>query len=134
MASRLDRRWVSILVSFALVSGLVMLSPLVSDAAPASSNPRQLQQDVRKRKADAAAQVDALRASDGEVTQALSDLNSNVAGAQAEMNDAQRAVGDASERADQFDALASETQGRIDHLRKQVAEASVEAYMRPPVD
>ncbi len=134
MARSVRRPVAARLTSVLVLVGVVLLLPGRVNAAPSASSPREQQQEVRKKKAEAAAQVDALRASDGEVTQALNDLGSNVASAQAEMKDAQRAVADASARADRFDAQAGETQVRIDALRQQVAAAAVEAFMRPPGD
>jgi len=123
------------------VAGLVvasLLAVLFGSVAPAraatSADPAAQREEVRKKKAAVAGQIDALNATSDEVNSALDTLNENVRGAQAQANDAQRAADAAQEEADQAQRDADAAQADIERLRGQVAQASVDAYVHPPGD
>src|SRR5438094_5509456 len=90
------RRWNRALVA-AVVAVAIILPSLNPGVVSAQLDPRQQRDEVRKKKAAAAADVNALRANDAEVRQALADLQANLAGQQGELDDARAAEAQANE-------------------------------------
>jgi peptidoglycan hydrolase CwlO-like protein len=108
--------------------------PAGASSASASVDPATQREQVRKKKADVAGQIDALNATSDQVDAALDALDANVRGAQAQANDAQRAADAAQRDADAAQRDADEAQATIDALKDQVAKAAVDAYVHPPGD
>ncbi len=125
----------------ALVAIAALCAALVGPAIPASAasaassnDPATEREQVRKKKADVAGQIDTLNATSDQVNAALDALDANVRGAQAQANDAQRAADAAQHEADEAQRQADEAQASIDELKGRVADAAVEAYVHPPGD
>jgi len=108
--------------------------PVSAASAASSTDPATQREQVRKKKAEVAGQIDTLNATSDQVNAALDALDENVRGAQAQANDAQRAADAAQHDADEAQRKADEAQATIDQLKGQVAEAAVEAYVHPPGD
>jgi LAS superfamily LD-carboxypeptidase LdcB len=118
----------------ALLTTTALLAGSAASPAVGSTDPRSERDKVRGQKAETAAQVDALRASDTEVDQALQALDENVRGQQAAYADAQRAAGEAERRAEQARRAEIDKQAEIDELRAKVARLAVETYVNPPTE
>ena len=125
----------------ALVALAALLATLIGPTASAgatssaaSVDPATQREQVRKKRAEVAGQIDTLNATSDQVNAALDALDENVRGAQAQANDAQRSADEAQRQADQAQQEADDAQATIDGLKAQVAEAAVEAYVHPPGD
>jgi len=118
----------------ALVVVVALVAGLATTPADGSSDPRAERDKVRGQKADTAAQVDALQASDTEVDQALQALDDNLRGQQAAYADAQRAATEAERRADDARRDEAQKQSEIDDLRAKVSRLAIETYVNPPTD
>ena len=116
--------------SAALAVGLLAVLPGSGASADTSAD----QRDVKRKKAEVAAQVDTLKATDAQLDAALADLQANVSSTQAAMNNAQSQVDAATARADQAERDAAAAQANIESLRTQVVAAAVEAYVDPQGD
>ena len=116
--------------SAALAVGLLAVLPGSGASADTSAD----QRDVKRKKAEVAAQVDTLKATDAQLDAALADLQANVSSTQAAMNNAQSQVDAATARADQAERDAAAAQANIESFRTQVVAAAVEAYVDPQGD
>jgi hypothetical protein len=108
------------------------LAAVVAQSAPAAgraTDPRRAREQVRQRRAQVAAEVDALRARDAEVRAALDALNANVAGAEAAVGTARVAEEQAARRALEARAAEARTAARIAELRARLVEMAVQAYV-----
>lgn len=123
------------IVAIGLVFAVVLVStPLVGLAQKATESPSAQRERVRAEKAQVATKVSALRASDAEVSQALSALQDNVAGQQALFAEAQRAAVQADQAlADAAAAVESKT-AEIAVLRDDIRAFAIEAFVHPPSD
>ena len=119
-----------IAASGALLVGLLAVLP----GSGASADTAADQREVKRKKAEVAAQVDTLQATDAQLDAALADLQANVSATQAAMNNAQAQVDAATARAEQAERDAAATQANIEALRAQVVSAAVEAYVDPQGD
>ena len=81
--------------------------------------------------ARAADSIDALKASDAELTKALSDLDGEVKHQQAEVDAAAQSVSAADQAVIASESAVSQTQAQIDVLRSAAAQRAVEEYMKP---
>ncbi len=116
-------------------SGAVLIGLLaVLPGSGASADTAADQREVKRKKAEVAAQVDTLQATDAQLDAALADLQANVSATQAAMNNAQAQVDAATARAEQAERDAAATQANIKALRRQVVSAAVEAYVDPQGD
>jgi LAS superfamily LD-carboxypeptidase LdcB len=119
----------SVVVALALVS-----APLVSSANVGGGDPSAERERVRAQKAKVASQLNALEATDAQVTAALDALEANVAGQQALLAEAQRAAAEAEQAfADATAAVEAKT-AEIEGLRDEIREFAVEAFVHPPSD
>ena len=125
----------SLLTALGVVLAVCLVSvPLVGSAQKGSENPSAERERVRAQKAQVATQVDALRATDAQVSRALADLQANVDGQKALFAEAQRAAAQADQAlADANVAVAAKTQ-EIAVLRDEIREFAVEAFVHPPSD
>ncbi|MGE3621446.1 MAG: hypothetical protein AB7L84_13380, partial [Acidimicrobiia bacterium] len=129
----LPRRLVAQTAVVLLAIGIVGLPSLVG-AQRQDKDPSAERAAVRARKADVASQVDALEATDDQVTRALSALQANVAGQEARLAEAQRAA-NAAEQAYQEAIAAVEAKGaEIEGLKGSIREFAVNAFIHPPAD
>jgi peptidoglycan hydrolase CwlO-like protein len=117
----------------ALVAALVVVgSPHLAVGAPAQEeDPRQERAEARARKAGLASELDALRASDGEVEASLAAVQENVALTQARLASARQAVADAEKRASQAQEELDEAEAHVDELLQQIEAAAIDAYIDP---
>jgi LAS superfamily LD-carboxypeptidase LdcB len=130
--ARPQRRPVALLGAFLTFAALV--SVMLATPASSGTDPRTERDRVRGQKAATASQVDALRASDAEVDNALQSLDDNVRGQQAAYSDAQRASSEAENAAAEAREAERQKQADIERLRDRVARLAVETYVNPPSD
>ena len=102
---------------------------LVLPPAPAEGDARSERQEVRRRQAEVAGQLDVLRAEDAEVTQALDALDANVAGQEGLLADAQRQVAAAEQALAEARAAEAETQARISVLQEDLQALAIDSFM-----
>lgn len=93
---------------------------------------QQLQREreqVRQQKASQASQVNALKASDAEVTSALTALSSNVSAQQDRVEEAERAVAQATGEQQAAETAQAQKQEELDAITAQMKTSAVEAYV-----
>jgi len=120
--------------SVALIGTTALPASAATNAFTKDDNPSlaELQTQraaVQQKAAGKASQVNALKASDAQVSSALSALNTNVNAQQDRLEEAERAVAQA--QADQAAAEAAQTakQSELDALTGQMKESAVDAYV-----
>jgi hypothetical protein len=114
----------------ALVLAALLALPFASNPSVGADTAAE-QRDVKRQRAALAGQIDALEATDAEVSAALAALDANVRSTRAQMADAQAAVDAAEARAQEADDQARATEAHIEELRNAVVQAAVDAYVRP---
>jgi LAS superfamily LD-carboxypeptidase LdcB len=112
----------------------IVFSPAISDASRAPTDPSRERERVRAQRAELAGQVDVLRATDREVSQALAALDANVRGQQALHAEAVRAAEEAERAHTEALAAVRAKTAEIEVLKEQVREFAVEAFIRPPAE
>ncbi|MEX2293541.1 MAG: M15 family metallopeptidase [Acidimicrobiales bacterium] len=118
----------------ALVAAVLVMSPAPSSAERAGGNPSAERAKVRAQQAQVATDVDALTATDAEVSAALDALQAHVAGQEALLAEANRAAAEAeSALAEALAAVKAKT-AEIEVLREQIREFAVQAFVHPPSD
>lgn len=115
-------------VALVLVA-LMVLSGIAS--AESVSSARRRQAEARQRRAQAAARIDAARASDHQLENAVRALDAHIVGQQAETDAARQAASVAERELTDLTAKLEATRKRLDGLRAQVRERAVAAYMNP---
>ena len=124
-----------------VLTGLVLptagATPLGPKPSSADAKLRELQkkrEQVRAAKAKSASSVDALQASDAEIQAALADLNNNIEGQTALLEESQRAV--AAAEAEQAEAKASEAKNieELSTLRTSIKDQAIRAFIESPSD
>jgi murein DD-endopeptidase MepM/ murein hydrolase activator NlpD len=115
-------------VALVLVA-LLVLSGIAS--AESVSSARRRQTEARQRRAQAAARIDAARASDRQLENAVRALDAHIVGQQAETDAARQAASVAERELADLTAKLDATRKRRDGLRDQVRERAVAAYMNP---
>lgn len=104
-------------------------------AAPSDAKTRELEQqrrEVEERKAAAAREIDALRASDAQLNQALETLTGQVRYQEASLASARQAAAAAEAYARKLREQQERTETRLRDLRGQLRDVAVDAYMRGP--
>jgi D-alanyl-D-alanine carboxypeptidase len=125
----------SLVSALGVILAVILVSaPLVGSAQQGSGNPSAERERVRAQKAQVATQVDALQATDAQVSQALADLQANVAGQEALYAEAQRAAVQAAEALQEANAAVEAKTAEIESLRKDIRDFAVEAFVHPPSD
>ncbi len=112
-----------------VMAAVATVAPLAEAAE--KPNPRAERERIRSEQATVAGELDALKASNEEVTRALSDLDANVGDQQALLGDARRTAQLAAEAQAQAQARERQTEEEITELEGLVREVAVEEYMRP---
>lgn len=117
-----------------LLVALVVL--LVATAQPASAREslattRQKREAARQKKAQIAAKLNTLKASDAQLTAAVKVLDREVAAELAKAGDARQAVVAAEAAVAQAEAQIAGTEARVVNLRSAVVSRAVSAYVRP---
>ena len=125
---RRDRRRTALLVVslLALLAAPLDGGPL--DAAPAQVDERARRDQVRDQKAAAAAELDALQASDAELEAAVATLQANVAAQEARVSDARREVDAAEAEAARLEDELARTEADVERLRFFNDTATTEIY------
>ena len=116
-----------------LLSALVCLlvCALIAPAAGAASSNRAKRDEARRRRAQLALQLNAAKASDKQLAQAVAALDTQVESQNAATKAAESAAGAAEVAVTQAEARLEATTGRIGKLRDLLARRAVSAYMRP---
>ncbi len=109
---------------------LATVNPATAGAAE-QPNPRAERERIRSEQATVAGEVDALQASNDEVTRALTDLEANVTDQQSLLGDARRTAELAATSLAQAQAQERQSEEEITNLEGLVREVAVEEYMRP---
>lgn len=122
------RRWQWFLF---LVVAFGLALPAGTGTAQEAKNPRAERERVRSQQAAVAAQVDTLKASNAEVSQALAQLDANVADQQALLEDGQAAAAQATTSLEQARSEEKQAIDKVSALQAQVRDLAVETYMRP---
>ena len=114
------------LLAAALVLGTVVIP------ATAQADTKSDREEVQRKRAAVAAEVDALKATDAEVEAALATLNANVATQTAALADAERKANEAEAALAAATAEVEAKQAEIAELDAAVKEVAVAAFVRPP--
>ena len=116
-----------------LLSALVCLlvCALIAPAAGAASSNRAKRDEARRRRAQLALQLNAAKASDKQLAQAVAALDTQVESQNAATKAAESAAGAAEVAVTQAETRLEATTGRIGKLRDLLARRAVSAYMRP---
>jgi len=116
-----------------LLAALVCLlvCALVAPAAGAASSNRAKRDEARRQRAKLAVQLNAAKATDKQLAQAVAALDTQVAAQDAATKAAESAAGAADVAVTQAEARLAGTTGRIGKLREKLARRAVSAYMRP---
>ena len=123
MAARRRAWWVAV----AIAVPAVLVSSGVG--AGADHNPRHSREEVRRRQAELAGELDVLRADGAEVAGALDALNANVAGQARLLDDARRQVAAAEQALAEARAAEEATQEQIALLQRHLQELAVDSFM-----
>lgn len=125
MANRFRPRLIQLLV--ALVATTVLVSP--SWAQDSIKDARQKRDAAVNAQANAAAQINLLKAQDADVADAVQQVTEAVALQQAKVEAAQQAIAAAEQEVAKQNALVADAQNRITTVRTQVGQLVVEDYM-----
>ncbi|MEA2931607.1 MAG: hypothetical protein QOI56_392 [Actinomycetota bacterium] len=112
---------------------VVALATPAWSAAP-SGTPEEQRDAARQKKAEVAAQVDTLKASNDELESAVKALDAGVSVQSNQTESAKRALQSAETGLGSAESKLAETEDRMAGLRQQVAEAAVRAYVHPGGD
>ena len=117
-----------------IVLVLVLLALFGAQVAPAGADPRAEREKARERKAQLASELDGLRASEDELTNALRALDEQMLAQAAEVDGARQAVAAAEAEVAEAERHVAETGQRIDGLTEAVVQRAVESFIRPAGD
>jgi murein DD-endopeptidase MepM/ murein hydrolase activator NlpD len=109
----------------------VLLVVALAAPTPAGAATRAQKAARSRQAAAAAAKLDALKASDRELSSAVKALNGQVEAQIARVNAAKRAAGDAEAKLASANAELQSTEDKIANLHGSVVAHAVDAYMRP---
>jgi LAS superfamily LD-carboxypeptidase LdcB len=123
----------------ALTRGLAVALVATATAAPTVSDaqqptPEQQRDEVRRQAAEAALEVDALRAEDAVVQQALADLQANVDTQQADANAAADAQASADAALADATAKLTEAENQVATLDAATDAMVAQSFMDPPIE
>ncbi len=110
----------------------VTAAPTVSDAQ--QPTPEQQRDEVRRQAAEAALEIDALRAEDAVVQQALADLQANVDAQQADANAAAEAQATADAALADANAKVTAAQDLVTALDAATDRMVAQSFMDPPIN
>jgi LAS superfamily LD-carboxypeptidase LdcB len=107
----------------------------VAGPVPGSAQtPEQQRDEVRRQAAEAAVQIDALRAEDAVVQQALADISANVTAQQADLDAATVAQQAADAAVAEADAAVAAAEQQVADLQAATDALLVEAFVDPPIN
>lgn len=114
----------------------VVLALLTATVAPhiAGADTEDDLEEVRRKRAAAAAQVDTLRATDAEVAAALDTLEANVSTQTAALAEAERKAAQAEAAVEKATARVAAKKAEIADLQAEVKEIAIAAYVNPQAD
>jgi murein DD-endopeptidase MepM/ murein hydrolase activator NlpD len=112
-----------------VLAALVVLSG-IADAQSVSSA-RRRQTEARARRAQVAARINAARATDRQLENAVRALDAHILGQQAETDAARQAAAVAQRELDELTAKLTATRQQRDTLRTQVRQRAIAAYINP---
>jgi murein DD-endopeptidase MepM/ murein hydrolase activator NlpD len=110
---------------------LALLAAMVAPAAARSSDPRAARDAARARKAQLAAKLNTLKASERQLLAASKTLDDQVLSQAARVDAARQAVRAAAAELTEADRSLKETRASIDKLSRLVVERAVQAYISP---
>jgi LAS superfamily LD-carboxypeptidase LdcB len=111
---------------------MVAATPAISDAQ--QPTPEQQRDEVRRQAAEAALDIDALRAEDAVVQQAMADLQANVDAQQADVNAATEAQAEADAALTEANNQLTAAQNMVAALDAATDQMVVQSFMDPPID
>jgi murein DD-endopeptidase MepM/ murein hydrolase activator NlpD len=120
------------LVAIALLVAIGLVSP--AGAADSVAEARQQRDAARKKRAEIAAQLNALRASDAQLEQAVGTLGEQVHAQQALADSARQSVQSALSAVAQAESRIAATEARMGDIRSALVGRAVSAYVRPQND
>ena len=113
-------------VSLALLIAVIPFGP---EAGAQSGNERSQREEIRRQKAAAAAEVNALEADNATLEAAVAELTANVVAQEARVSDARRATAEARAEADRLTAEAQATESEVASLQQLVRDRAVQSYI-----
>ena len=122
---------VTIVLATAVALGTTLAMPV---AGGAQEDPARETEQVAHRQALVAVEVDILKADDRQVTQALSDIKTNVDAQTAELVAAEQALAAANAAVASADAAVADAQRRIDELLAKTDHVVVNAFVTPATE
>ena len=122
---------VTIVLATAVALGTILAMPV---AGGAQEDPARETEQVAHRQALVAVEVDILKADDRQVTQALSDIKTNVDAQTAELVAAEQALAAADAAVASADAAVADAQRRIDDLLAKTDHVVVNAFVTPATE
>jgi septal ring factor EnvC (AmiA/AmiB activator) len=122
--------------------GLAVLAapPAAASTKPRSSEERQIRalqaqrSQIRARKAHSAARVDALKATNSQIHDALEDLSAHVSSTTARLEDARRAADEADAQVAAAKAAEAKAESELGRLRDRIRTQAIEAYVHGTPD
>ncbi len=120
------------LVAIALLVAVGLVSP--AGAADSVAEAREQRDAARRKRAEIAAQLNALRASDAQLEGAVSTLGDQVRAQQAMADSARQSVQSALAAVAQAESRIDATEKRMDSIRSALVSRAVSAYVRPQND
>jgi LAS superfamily LD-carboxypeptidase LdcB len=115
-----------------LALGLALVLATAPSAGAANGDPAAHRRQVQQQRAQAAAKVNVLKASDAEIERALDTINANVRAQEAAMASAQQAADQASAQAIAARAEEQRTAAELRRLQGAMRQVAVDAYVRGP--
>lgn len=133
MACWTRRNWcLPIVAAVTLLLGVSGVAP--AQAAEGSPDPGARRREVQGERAQKAAEVDVLKASDAELEQALDTMDDNLRRQEAEAATAAQAAAAAAASAAQAREAERATAAKLERLRQAMRREAVDAYVRGPSD
>jgi LAS superfamily LD-carboxypeptidase LdcB len=120
-----------------IVRGLAVAALATGAVGPAPSGaqtPEQQRDEVRRQAAEAATQIDTLRAEDAVIQQALADIDANVTAQQADLDTATLAQQAADAAVAEADVAVAAAQQQVADLEAATDALLVEAFVDPPIN
>jgi peptidoglycan hydrolase CwlO-like protein len=115
-----------------MATAVVAAITLTAATAGASSgDPNARRDQVRKKKADAAARLNVLKANDAQIQRALDAIEANVSAQQARVASARQAANAADAALAQARQAEQQKQQELDTLRSRMKKLAVDAYINP---
>jgi murein DD-endopeptidase MepM/ murein hydrolase activator NlpD len=113
---------------------VVVVLAVLGQMTTAGADPRAERERARERKAQLATELDGLRASEDELTNAIRALEEQMVAQAAEVDGARQAVAAAESEVAEAERRLAETTQRIDGLTEAVVQRAVESFIRPGGD